>query len=139
MKQKNVIGNHFSQAILLQSAIPENYCNNMVTSATTTSKTFRKALGLLAVCGLVFAQVGWSSGSGSGLFFCPGQCRTSSYYIQERPKVEKDEGILVLTSENYDHAVRTHDLLLVYFFAPWCGHCKALTPGEIYYIQLISS
>ena len=43
-------------------------------------------------------------------------------------KFEKSEGIFVLTNKNYDAAVKEFDYLLVYFYAPWCGHCKRLKP-----------
>jgi len=39
---------------------------------------------------------------------------------------EKD--VTVLTKGNFDTFVNEHDLSLVEFYAPWCGHCKKLTP-----------
>jgi len=39
---------------------------------------------------------------------------------------EKD--VTVLTKANFQSFVDQHDLSLVEFYAPWCGHCKKLTP-----------
>uniref|UniRef100_A0A0N5AJ78 Protein disulfide-isomerase n=1 Tax=Syphacia muris TaxID=451379 RepID=A0A0N5AJ78_9BILA len=44
---------------------------------------------------------------------------------------EMDDGIVILTDKNFDSYLEKNPSVMVKFYAPWCGHCKALAPEYI--------
>ena len=42
--------------------------------------------------------------------------------------IKTEKGVLVLDPSNFESAIKENPMILVEFYAPWCGHCKQLAP-----------
>lgn len=52
----------------------------------------------------------------------------SLFALTLQVNIDEEDGVLVLGEDNFDQAIKDHEHVLVEFYAPWCGHCKKLTP-----------
>lgn len=39
-----------------------------------------------------------------------------------------EDAVLILDGKTFMKATQTHNFLLTFIYAPWCGHCSSLEP-----------
>ena len=70
------------------------------------------------------------------LFFAIFSSSLLSIFAEEH-KFDIDGKVIDLDDSNFDSAISSFDYVFVDFYAPWCGHCKRLSPEVLFLTILI--
>ena len=57
-----------------------------------------------------------------------GNLKTATLSLMSAAALSVASDVTSLKLDTFDEFIGSHDLVLAEFFAPWCGHCKALAP-----------
>jgi len=52
---------------------------------------------------------------------------TSFIKSQEEPEVKEEDNVTILVAKTFENDVKGKNVF-VFFYAPWCGHCKTAKP-----------
>lgn len=47
--------------------------------------------------------------------------------------------VIEITQDNFQNTLDSHDVILIEFYAPWCGHCTSLSILAVCVMLLASS